>query len=119
MDKEFKKTMRQKLLEMRSEVISSLIAENNDLRSALEHRGVKDLADVASDDIDVRMLEAVGIRHKDRLISIDAALVRLENGQFGTCLSCGDTLSKARLEAIPYAIMCIKCKENSEKQRIP
>lgn len=116
MDNTFKDRMRSKLLELKSEVLESLIAENNDFRAAVEDIGVKDLADIASNDIDARTLEAVGTKDKIRLQQIEAALVRLENGKFGFCVSCGKKIDEARLEAIPYAVMCIDCKSSSERR---
>ncbi|OQX29764.1 MAG: conjugal transfer protein TraR [Spirochaeta sp. LUC14_002_19_P3] len=117
MQEEIKERMRQKLLTSRMEVIEALIAENNDFRSAVEDSGVKDLADIAANDIDARTLEAVGAKDRNRLLSIDAALARLENGRFGLCAGCGTRISQERLEAIPYAVMCIDCQSKSEKSR--
>ncbi len=117
MDNEFKENMRLKLQYLKSEVLESLITENKDFRAAVEDIGVKDLADVASNDIDARILEAVGAKDKMRLQRIEAALARMENGRFGICASCGSKISTARLEAIPYAVMCINCKSTSERRR--
>ncbi len=117
MDKRFISKMKNKLLELKAEVLKSLIAENNDFRAAVEDIGVKDLADVASNDIDARTLEAVGTRDKARLDRIEAALGRIENGHFGQCASCGAKINKARLEAIPYSVFCIDCQTSSEKGR--
>ena len=117
MDSEFKDQMRQKLQLLKAEVLESLIAENNDFRAAVEDIGVKDLADIASNDIDARTLEAVGSKDKARLQRIEAALGRMENGRFGVCASCGSKISTARLEAIPYVVMCINCQSSSERRR--
>jgi DnaK suppressor protein len=116
MDNKFKDRMRSKLLELKAGVLESLIAENNDFKAAVEDSGVKDLADIASNDIDARTLEAVGARDKLRLQQIEAALVRLENGKFGSCASCGKRIADDRLEAIPYAVMCVSCKSKSERR---
>lgn len=40
---------------------------------------------------------------------VNQALARLASGEFGHCIECGDTISQARLEAIPYADLCIGC----------
>ena len=40
---------------------------------------------------------------------IGAALMRIENGTYGTCGNCGETIAPARLEAEPAATRCIKC----------
>ncbi len=116
MNNEFKDRMRQKLFDLKAEVLNALIAENNDFRAAVEDIGVKDLADVASNDIDARTLEAVGAKDKIRLQRIESALVRLENGRFGSCASCGKKIGSERLEAIPYAVMCIDCQSSSERR---
>ena len=70
----------------------------------------KDLADIAADDIDRRILEVLGSQEIKRLQLIDSALGRLENGHYGVCMSCGNKIPPERLKAIPYAILCIDCK---------
>ncbi len=117
MQYEFKNQIRQKLNKMKKDVWGTLIAENNDFRVAMEDEGVKDLADIASNDIDARMLETVSMKDQNRLLCIEAALARLENGRFGICSNCGAKLSQARLEALPYALLCIDCQSHSEKSR--
>lgn len=46
---------------------------------------------------------------------IDAALERLKEGTFGKCVQCEREISEARLEAIPFAMHCVRCEE--ERQR--
>ena len=118
MNNDFKNEMRMKLLNLKSEVLESLIAENNDFRAAVEDIGVKDLADVASNDIDARTLEAVGTKDRVRLQRIESALARLENGKYGVCAGCGSKIGDARLEAIPYVVMCINCQSSSERRHV-
>ncbi len=51
------------------------------------------------------------------LYHIDEALRRLTNNKFGNCIECGDPIDPARLEAVPHARMCIKCKEAEELRK--
>ncbi|MGQ9503627.1 MAG: TraR/DksA family transcriptional regulator [Thermogutta sp.] len=51
------------------------------------------------------------------LESIEAALKSIEDGTYGICESCGGRIPKARLQALPYATMCIKCAEKNEKSQ--
>jgi DnaK suppressor protein len=44
------------------------------------------------------------------LAEIDTALERIENGTYGTCANCGTEIPEERLEALPYATLCIDCK---------
>ncbi len=45
------------------------------------------------------------------LKEIDAALDRLDAGDYGVCLSCGEPINPRRLLAIPWAAYCIRCQE--------
>ncbi len=49
------------------------------------------------------------------LAAIDAALQRLDEGTYGKCQRCGQQISEERLEAIPYATLCIDCKRREER----
>jgi len=117
MDSAFREEMKNKLLDMKSEIIHNLMSENEDFKAAVEDMGLNDLADIASNDIDCRTLEAIGTQDKLRLNKVEAALIRLENGKYGVCAMCSSKISIDRLNAIPYAVMCIKCKTDSEKKR--
>lgn len=48
-----------------------------------------------------------GVRHE--LAEIDAALVRIQEGRYGTCVACGGPMGLQRLRAIPEARYCIAC----------
>jgi RNA polymerase-binding transcription factor DksA len=45
---------------------------------------------------------------------IDDALRRLQEGTFGRCEGCGEQIVRARLEAIPYARLCLQCRKEEE-----
>jgi RNA polymerase-binding protein DksA len=51
-------------------------------------------------------LDEVGRRELD---AIRAALARMDAGTYGTCLSCGEPIAEARLEAMPTASRCVAC----------
>lgn len=117
MDVDFISKMRNVLLDLKAGILKRLMHENEDFRAAVEDMGVKDLGDLASNDIDCRTLEMMGHQDKLRLDKVEAALVRLENGKYGVCAGCNKKISLARLEAIPYAVFCIECKTASESRR--
>lgn len=116
MYKAFQEKMKTALLEMKEEIVNNLIAESEDFKSIIEDMDPKDLADVAADDIDRKTLEALSSSEIKRMRLIDNALSRLENGKYGVCISCNTKIPKERLEAIPYALMCIKCKTSDERR---
>jgi DnaK suppressor protein len=49
------------------------------------------------------------------LAAIDAALARIDQGTFGGCERCGNPIAIERLEALPYATLCIDCKRLEER----
>jgi DnaK suppressor protein len=49
------------------------------------------------------------------LAAIDRALARIEAGTYGTCQRKGEQISEARLEALPWAELCIDCKREVER----
>ena len=55
------------------------------------------------------VFELQGLAGQDELKAIDAALARIKNNVFGLCISCGEMISEARLDAVPYAVKCQNC----------
>lgn len=49
-------------------------------------------------------------RATQHLAQVDAALARLDEGTFGTCVRCGRAIAPERLEALPWAAHCIDCQ---------
>jgi len=50
-------------------------------------------------------------RRKQELLQIKAALVRLENDEFGYCATCGEEIAAGRLAINPIALHCVKCSD--------
>jgi DnaK suppressor protein len=50
------------------------------------------------------------------LHQIDAALKRIDAGTYGTCSSCRSEIAPERLEAYPWASLCIDCKRSTERR---
>jgi DnaK suppressor protein len=74
-----------------------------------------DLADVGTDAYEQALTLSLLGNGKDVLEQIDAALERTEDGSYGRCEECGKVIPAARLEAIPYAALCVKCASREEK----
>ncbi len=56
----------------------------------------------------------LGENSGELLAQIDAALERIEKGTYGTCGNCGREIALERLEATPWASLCIDCKRDAE-----
>jgi len=55
-------------------------------------------------------------REKSLLSKLDLALKKIEEGTFGICEICDEPIGKKRLEARPETTLCIKCKEDQERE---
>ena len=57
------------------------------------------------------VLTALGESGRQELDAVIGALARLDNGEYGVCVQCGEKIAPTRLEALPFADACIKCAE--------
>ena len=73
-----------------------------------------DLADQANGNNEVHIHLKLKQTDAKILIAIEEALQRVESGSYGVCRDCGDEISRARLEAIPWTRVCISCKEKQK-----
>ncbi|MSP26471.1 MAG: conjugal transfer protein TraR [Myxococcales bacterium] len=55
-------------------------------------------------------------REKSFLTKIDRALEKINDGSFGDCETCGEEIQDKRLEARPETTLCIRCKEEQERE---
>jgi DnaK suppressor protein len=53
---------------------------------------------------------------RDKLLQIERALGRIEDGSYGVCESCGQPIGKMRLMAFPRATLCLTCKQREERR---
>jgi len=116
MEKQFVDEMKEKLLSQKEKILENLLAENEDFEALIKDLDPKDLADIAADDIDRKTLEALSSQDIKRLRLIDSAISRIHNDRYGVCMRCNKKIPKERLEAIPYALMCISCQSSDERR---
>jgi len=74
-----------------------------------------DSGDTASDVSEAEKLSSLEKSVYELLSKVEAALLKIRKKTYGICESCGKPIDKARLEVIPYATLCVKCKAKEEK----
>ena len=116
MDKQFVDEMKTKLLDQKETILNNLLAENADFEALIKDLDPKDLADIAADDIDRKTLEALSAQDIKRMRLIESAISRIHNDRYGLCMKCNKKIPRERLEAIPYALMCIECQSTDERR---
>jgi DnaK suppressor protein len=57
----------------------------------------------------IRMLDT-------RLMDIDRALERIDDGSYGVCAGCSQDIPPRRLEALPFATLCVSCQSVADKR---
>ena len=76
-----------------------------------------DAVDQASAETDRQLIAQMKNREEQVLVQINQALRRLDDGVFGDCQECGESISEARLQAFPFTTLCIDCKAELESKR--
>jgi DnaK suppressor protein len=98
-----------------------LEAKQAELAGGLRNRdgiAIEKTAD-ALDEVQLAGERELAIRNLDResnlLRNVRAALARMADGSYGTCLHCDEDISPKRLNAVPWTAYCIKCQEAADR----
>ena len=112
--KEFLKEMKQMLLQMREELLEDVTRaakeESNHLRF-----DVGDFYDHASEDRQRELALTLSNRERDKLMLIEQALKRVEEGTYGICEVTGEKIGEARLRALPFTMLSVEAQEEIER----
>jgi DnaK suppressor protein len=84
---------------------------NGDLSSMPIH-----MADIGSDNFEQEFTLSLMENDGGTLEQIETSLERIEEGSYGQCEECGAKIPKSRLNAIPYAILCVRCAQQQEQR---
>jgi RNA polymerase-binding transcription factor DksA len=108
---------RGELLRLRERIIraaADLRADDDGIGEINSAAGDQHLADHATDLYDREFDESLGENAHNVVAEIDEALLRIEAGLYGTCAACGASIPEDRLDAVPYAILCLDDKRRLE-----
>jgi DnaK suppressor protein len=72
------------------------------------------MADIGSDAFEQEFTLSLMANEEDTLEQVEEALGRIRARKFGICEDCGGVIARKRLEAIPFASVCIRCAEKRE-----
>ena len=75
-----------------------------------------DVCDISSMERERNMSLQMIERDRSKLKAVEDALERIEDGSFGSCDECGETISAGRLKIMPFANVCVACLSLQEKQ---
>src|SRR4030095_8521560 len=107
MDKRKTRAYRDRLLPRRESLFSQVTeAEMSSRERDLE--ATQDPADMAANAYTKELLISMSANDRKLLTLIDEALERVEKGEYGECINCGEPVSDKRLDAVPWARDCLK-----------
>ena len=104
--------LRRMLEERRGEIQEKLRVIREEIPSYQDE--VRDTEEQSVTDFAQEMDFALMEMKAQTLIRIDEALQRVDQGTYGTCDSCGQDITEARLSAVPFALLCLECQEREE-----
>jgi len=108
---------KQRLIAKRKELVSEVRGSNvGSLETSGD--GIQDIADQASSAYTKEFLLSIGDAERRMLRQVDEALDKIRQDTYGLCESCGEMINERRLEALPFAKLCIKCQEKEEDERV-
>ena len=109
----FKKNMKERLSSLEQEILDS-IQEQHDEYAELTLGDRTEDTDEASIRNEERALSAILHHERRRLVRVQSALGRLEEGHYGICAMCGNTIEDERLTAQPDTVFCYNCARSRE-----
>ena len=115
MDEKKLKETRQRLSTEYENLIKS-INRNRTAAEEIKLEKTEDEGDLATISHDRDLLYNLHEGGFERLRFIQEAIKALDRGQYGECIGCGEDIKEKRLEAVPWATMCIHCQEETEAE---
>jgi RNA polymerase-binding transcription factor DksA len=86
-----------------------LDARLHEIDAELDSHQSKDWEELATEREGDEVLEQLGVSGQTEMGQIKAALARMEAGEYGFCVKCGDEISDERLDLLPYTPFCRNC----------
>jgi DnaK suppressor protein len=103
------------ILVKRRDALRSALAGDLTLLKELRSESPGDVIDAAYDTAQDEISSQLAEVESRELASIENALERMKDGTYGQCEVCSGRIPMARLDALPYATMCINCQRDMER----
>ena len=114
MDKRKLKSYRDRLLARREGLFRQVTEAEMSSRER-DAEATQDPADMAANAYTKELLISMSANDRHLLGLIDEALARVESGDYGECVNCGEPIQEKRLNAVPWARYCLRCQDMKER----
>lgn len=106
--------MREALM-TRREALRKALAGDLSMLKDLREQSSGDVVDFALDSAQDEISSQLAEVESRELAQIDKALERMKEGSYGQCEACEEKIPIMRLQALPYAVLCIECQRKAEE----
>ena len=113
MDQKKIKVFQERLQQKKQEILETF-TKNKNYGMEADGEPSQDIADKAANSYTKEFLFSLSNSDRKLLQQVDDALSRIADRHYGVCASCEDTLNLKRLQAVPWATLCISCQEKQE-----
>lgn len=117
MDQKKLKVFRERLLQKKQEIMEAY-NKNKSYGKEADGEATQDIADKASNSYTKEFLFSLSNTERELLHEVDDAIARLEARRYGTCAACEEDMNTKRLEAVPWARLCLACQEKQESGQL-
>jgi DnaK suppressor protein len=117
MDQKKLKAFRERLLLKKQEILANYTKNKSYGREA-DGEGTQDIADKAANSYTKEFLFSLSNAERELVNQVDEALARIDDRRFGVCVLCEEEMNLKRLEAVPWARLCISCQQKQESGQL-
>ena len=117
MDQKKLKTVRERLLLKKKEILEAY-RKNKSYGMEADGEATQDIADKAANSYTKEFLFSLSNTERELLQMVDAAIVRIDARRYGVCAACEEEMNAKRLEAVPWARLCLSCQEKQESGQL-
>jgi DnaK suppressor protein len=102
-----------KILEAKQEELERVVRNRDAITIEKSADALDEVQHAAERELAIRNLD----RESNLLRNVRAALRRIDDGSYGTCLHCEEDISPKRVAAVPWAAYCIQCQEQADRNQ--
>ncbi len=117
MDQKKVKAYRERLLLKKQQILEAY-HKNKSYGKEADGEATQDIADKAANSYTKEFLFSLSNTERGLLQQVDDAISRIETRRYGVCAACEDDMNLKRLEAVPWARLCLACQEKQESGQL-
>jgi DnaK suppressor protein len=112
-------SLKSDLLRRRRTILETARRAQNELEALRGAERDPEFEEGAQSEHEQYTLSLLGEAQRRQVAMIDAALARIDGGEYGVCVDCESDIDPKRLHALPFALLCTECATRRERGVVP